>query len=160
MSKNTSTKRVNFYLIFARKASIKMEAHMQAIIGTDKKNPFHTIIRNLQDKTIEVYFGFALMEVIRDKPNNPELKHLIARLFNAGVNRTNLIRNFGYSYPAMKRWAEAIKTGDAQTIVHALSGQGAPKKLTVEIQSFVTHRFNSVYADNKYSFSKEISIYL
>jgi len=133
-----------------------MGAHLQTIISVDKKNPHFTLIRNTKDKTIVVYFGAAPLEVINDHPDNPNLKFMIARLFNAGVNKQILIRTFGYCYNTIKRWGEALKTEDALTIVHALSGQGAPKKLTVEIQSFISHRFKSIYKENKYSYSKEI----
>jgi len=133
-----------------------MEVHLQSIIGTDRKNPYFTVLKDTKNRALYVYFGACLMEIISDKPDNPNLKHLIARLFNAGVKRKNLIKNFGYSYGAMKRWAEALKTGDAQIIVHALAGQGAPKKLTTEIRSFAAHRFKSEYAENKYSYSQII----
>lgn len=133
-----------------------MEAHLQTIIGTDKNNPYFTIFRNKRDKTIQVYFGAGLMEIVADKRDNPELKHLIARLFNAGAKRQSLIESFGYSYNAMKRWGDALKSGDGETIIHALSGQGAPAKVTIEIKSFVTHRFKSIYPKNKYTYSKEI----
>jgi transposase len=133
-----------------------MEAHLQTIIRVDKKNPHFTLIRNIKDKTILVYFGAALLEVVDDSPDNPNLKFMIARLFNAGVNQRCLKDTFGFCYSTFRRWGEALKTKDAQTIVYALSGQGAPKKLTVEIQSYVSHRFKSIYAENKYSYSKEI----
>ena len=133
-----------------------MGAHLQTIIQVDKKNPYFTLIRDAKEKKINVYFGAALFEVIDDSPDNPNLKFMIARLFNAGVNKKNLVDTFGYCYNTIRRWAEALKTDDALTIVHALSGQGAPKKLTVEIQSYVTHRFKSIFPENKYSYSKEI----
>lgn len=133
-----------------------MEVHLQAIIGTDKKNPLLTVFRNNKEKTIDVYYGAGLFEVVADVPNSPELKHLIARLFLSGIKKKSLIDNFGYSYNTIKRWAEAIKSGDSYKIIHALSGQGAPKKLTIEMHSFVTHRFKSIYTENKYSYSKEI----
>lgn len=133
-----------------------MELYLQTIIQVDKKNPHFTVIRNTKDKTLSVYLGAALLETIDDKPDNANLKFMIARLFNAGVNKKKLVETFGYCYNTIKRWAEALKTDDAFTIVNALSGQGAPKKLTVEIQSYVTHRFKSVFAENKYSYSQEI----
>ena len=133
-----------------------MSIYLQTIIGTDKKNPYFTILKNNKDNILEVYFGGALLEKIQNTKDNPALKHLVARLFNSGVKRKSLTENFGYSYNAIKRWAEALQTGDAEIIMHALSGQGAPLKVTKEIESFVTHRFISIYPTNKYSYSKEI----
>jgi transposase len=133
-----------------------MNIYLQAIIGTDKKNPLITVFRNSKEKTIDVYYGAGLFESVVDDPGNPELKHLIARLFNSGVKKKSLVDNFGYSYNTIKRWADALKTGDAKIIYDALSGQGAPRKLTIEINSFITHRFKKIYIENKYSYSKEI----
>ena len=135
---------------------MQKEIHLQSIIGTDKRNPLITVFKNRTEKTIDVYYGAGLFEVVADVPKSPELKHMIARLFLSGVSKKSLTDNFGYSYNAIKRWAEASKTGDPYKIIHALSGQGAPKKLTTEIQSFITHRFKSIYKENKYSYSKEI----
>ena len=133
-----------------------MTSYLQTIISVDKKNPHFTLFRDTTNKTISVYFGAGLFEVIDDKPDNPNLKFMIARLFNAGVKKQTLVDTFGYCYNTIRRWSEALKTDDALTIVHTLSGQGAPKKLTVEIQSFISHRFKSIYKENKYSYSKEI----
>ena len=133
-----------------------MELHLQSIIGTDKKNPHFTVFKNHSEKTIDVYFGSALFSIVADTPGNPHLKYLIAQLFNAGVKKKSLTAHFGYSYNAMKRWANAINTGDAEILVNALSGQGAPKKLTEEVKSFVKHSFKYIYKTNKYTYSKEI----
>ena len=37
-----------------------------------------------------------------------------------------------------------------------MSGQGAPRKLTSEIESFIELRFASIYRDNKYNYSAQI----
>jgi transposase len=133
-----------------------MSIYLQTIIGVDKKNPYITLVRDSEKKIINVYWGASLLEVVDDHPDNPNLKFVIARLFNAGLNKKKLVDTFGYCYNTIRRWGDALKTNDALTIVHAFSGQGAPKKLSEEIQSFVRYRFNSVYAKNKYSYSKII----
>lgn len=129
---------------------------MQAIIGTDKNNPFFTLYRNEDTKTLHLFFGAALLETIEDKPDNDNFKLLLARLFNSGVKKQSLVDTFKISFNTLKRWGDALKTGDAQQIAHALSGQGAPKKITEEMRAFITHRFKSIYPENKYSYSKEI----
>ncbi len=133
-----------------------METNLQAIIGTDKKNPHFTVFKNLKEKTIDVYFGSALFSAVADTPNNPNLKLLIAQLFSTGIKKKSLTEHFGYSYNAMKRWSDALNTGDPEILVKALSGQGAHKKLNTEIKSFVTHSFKYIYKTNKYTYSKEI----
>ncbi len=133
-----------------------MESYLQTIIGTDKRNPVFTILKNSKEKTVIVYFGGCLLEVVRDRPDNYDLKHLIARLFNSGVNKKSLTDNFGYSFKSMQRWANALKTGNPETIVAAFSGQGAQKKLTTEIRAYVARRFRAIYPKNQYSYSAEI----
>lgn len=133
-----------------------LEYQMQAIIGTDKRNPVFTVYRDKKRGEIQVYYGIALLEVIKDKKDNPELKLLLARLYNANVKAKDLIKHFGYSYPTLKRWGEALKSGDPERLYYALQGQGAPKKLTTEIRSFVIHQFEYIYPQNKYTYSKEI----
>ena len=120
------------------------------IIGIDKRNPLFTILRDTEKKEIQIYYGGLLHEVIEDKRDSPELKLMLARLYNAGVNVRRLIDQFGYSYPTIKRWGEALKSGDPERLYHALSGQGSPKKLTPEIISFVIHDFEHVYSRNKF----------
>nr|NQU92992.1 hypothetical protein [Bacteroidota bacterium] len=129
---------------------------LQTIIGIDKRNPLFTIFKDTEKKEIHIYYGGLLHEVIEDKKDSPELKLMLARLYNAGVNVRKLIENFGYSYPTIKRWGEALKSGNPERLYHALSGQGTRKKLTPEIISFVIHDFEHVYARNKYSYSSEI----
>ena len=129
---------------------------LQLVIGIDKRNPLFTVFKNIERNEIHIYYGGILHEVIEDKKDSPELKLMLARLYNAGVNLRILIENFGYSYPTIKRWGDALKSGNAEKLYHALSGQGATKKLTPEIVSFVVHDFEHVYARNKYSYSQEI----
>ncbi len=129
---------------------------LQTVIGIDKRNPLFTIFRDIKKHEIHIYYGGLLHEVIQDKKDNPEFKLMLARLYNAGVCVKSLIKNFGYSYPTIQRWGEALKSGDTEKLYQALSGQGAKKKFTPEIVSFVVHDFEHVYPRNKYTYSKEI----
>lgn len=129
---------------------------LQLIIGIDKRNPLFTIFRDTKKNEIHIYYGGLLYEVIEDKKDNPEYKIMLARLYNAGVCVKSLIESFGYSYPTIQRFGMALKSGDPEKLHQALSGQGAQKKLTPEIVSFVIHDFAHVYARNKYSYSSEI----
>jgi transposase len=129
---------------------------LQSIIGIDKRNPLFTVYKETGKNEIHIYYGGLLHEVIEDKKDNPELKLMLARLYNAGVKVKSLIENFGYSYPTIKRWGDALKSGDSEQLYQALSGQGAQKKLTPEIISFAIHDSGHIYPQNKYSYSKQI----
>ena len=102
------------------------------------------------------FTGGELLEVVADKKDNPELKLMLARLYKAKVKVKSLIAHFGYSYPTIRRWAAALKSGDMDRLYVALSGQGAPKKVTREIDAYIRVRFKSIYEQNKYSYSAQI----
>lgn len=129
---------------------------LQMIIGIDKRNPLFTIYRDANNAKVYIYYGAILHEVIDDKKDNPELKLMLARLYNAKVSVKSLIANFGYSYPTLRRWGLALKSGDTEKLLLALSGQGAKKKLTPEIISFAIHDFGHVYPRDKYKYSSTI----
>lgn len=133
-----------------------MNYSLQAIIGTDEKNPYFTVFRNLMTNKIEVYHGIVLFETISYKKDNPQLKLLVARLNNAGVKTNVLTRRFGYCYRSIERWSDALKNGTFEEIVSSLETQGAPKKLNKEVEGFVEYEFKRIYPKNKYSYSKEI----
>jgi transposase len=133
-----------------------MEPGLQMIIGVDKRNPVFSIYRNDQTKEVYLFYGAALLEIIEDRPDNPQLKIMLAQMYNAGVKVKSLIEYFGFSYPTYRRWGKALKSGSAEELVKALSGQGGPSKLTTQVKSFVCFRFWDVYQYNKYSYSKEI----
>ncbi len=129
---------------------------LQHLLGVDKRDPLYTIFRDTEKQEIHIYYGGILYEVISDNKDNGEYKLMLARLYNAGVNVSRLIEKFGYSRPTIQRWGKALKSGDAEKLYHALSGQGARKKLTPEIISFVIHDFEHIYPTNKYSYSQQI----
>jgi transposase len=133
-----------------------MKESLQYLIGVDKRNPHFSLYRNTEKGEIHVFFGAVLFEVIKDEKDSMELKLMIARLYNAKVSGKSLIEHFGYSYPTIQRWGDAVKSGDPEKLLQALSGQGAIKKFTPEILAFVVNDFAHIYSLNKYSYSQEI----
>lgn len=133
-----------------------MPSGLQLIIGADDKNNF-TVYKEKDSNRLQIYFGHGLYEVIEEDKDNPEYKIFLARLYNTGIKATTLISNFGFSYPTYKRWGEALKSGNAERIYWAFSGQGGGgKKLKPDVVAFIVHDFSHVYERNKYSYSKEI----
>lgn len=131
-----------------------MTIQLQQIIGVSKKNPYFTICRNESTpRNIYVYFGAALMEVVPEDKSNPEFKLLIARLYNAGVKAKSITEEFGTARTTMSRWGDALKSGDPECLVAALSGQGSPSKLTPDIVSFIKARFPQIYNETRYNYS-------
>ena len=131
--------------------------YLQKIIGVDKKNPVFTVWRDPESSGgIHVYFGTELMEVVPDDRNNPPFKLMIARLYLAGIKAKKLTEMFGPARTTIKRWADALSGGDPERLIQALAGPGPKRKLTVEVMAFVKMRFGQIYAENHYSYSRQI----
>lgn len=130
---------------------------LQPLLSKDKKNPYLSIYKSKKDpKKIEVYFELALIEKINDRLDSYHGKHLLARLYNANFKRKNLVETFGYAVSTLRRWGNALLIGNPEIIHHAFSGQGAPKKITPEIERFVISKFNEIYQHNTYDYSQKI----
>jgi hypothetical protein len=94
------------------------QIHLQQILGTDKNNPIFTLSSNPElPGKIYVFFGMALLEVVDDDPSSGTFKLLLARLYNAGVKPQNLIDTFSIPYTSLRRWAEALKSGDDEKLI-------------------------------------------
>lgn len=129
----------------------------QEILGVDKKNPFFTLCKDpKKPEKLFVFFGMSLLEVIDDTQNSPALKLLLARLYNSGVKTQSIVDSFSVAYTSLRRWGEALKSGDAQKLMAILAGRQHPRKLTTQIIHFAKTRFFSIYPDNHYSYSKVI----
>ncbi|MBC8147037.1 MAG: hypothetical protein H8E98_03495 [Bacteroidetes bacterium] len=128
--------------------------HLQQIIGIDKKNPYFTICKDPTNPGyIYVFFGAAIIEIVPDNKINPQFKLLVARLYNAEVKVTSLIKAFKIARTTMRRWGDALKSEDPKLLFRSLLGQGAPCKLTPEINSFIEVRFKKIYQETHYNYS-------
>lgn len=131
---------------------------LQQILGTDKRNPSFTIARDGSVGCLHVYYGGELFEKVPDCRNDPQYKLMVARLYNAGVNSVVLSNVFGVDQKTMRRWGDALKSGDAELLMRVLAGRQAHRKLTTEISAFVRTRFPSVHAQYPRSYSKQMRI--
>ncbi len=132
-----------------------MDLHLQAIIGTDKKNPHFTVFRDIKNKQIHFYFGAGLFEIIPDQKDHPQLRLLVARLRNSGISFSKLSSAFGYCYRSINKWANALNAGDLEKIISSVEGH-KKLKLTNEVQGYVSHRFKNIYPTNKRNYSQII----
>jgi len=106
---------------------------LQQILGTDKRNPSFTIAREGSGGCLHVYYGGELFEKVPDSRDDPQYKLMVARLYNAGVNALVLRTAFGVDQKTMRRWGDALKSGEAQVLMRVLAGRQAQRKLTTEI---------------------------
>lgn len=125
---------------------------LQAVLGTDKKNPLFAVYRDSDKSELHVYYGLELLEVVPDDKRSPRFKLMVAQLFNAGVKGVTLSDVFSVDRKVMRGWGRALKSGDPQTLVDALKGRG-PRKLTPEVKAYVKMRFPIIYAEDKRNYS-------
>ncbi|MDA3833993.1 MAG: hypothetical protein PF495_11405 [Spirochaetales bacterium] len=132
--------------------------HLQQLFGVDKKNPVLTLWRTPDKEPTEIhlYFGTELLEVVPDDRNNPQWKLMMARLYLAGIKSKKLTEMFGSARTTIKRWADALVSGDPVRLVGALAGPGPKRKLTDEVRAFVEMRFSPIYAQDRYTYSCQI----
>ena len=138
------------------KPTVKEETFLQCILGVDKGNPSITVYRDLSEGKLHVYYGHELLGVVEDDRERVDFKILVGRLYNAGLKKGRLQRHFDVDPKTMKRWGEALQSGEAETLARVLAGRSAQRKLTREIRSFVRVRFGQIYGNSRYTYSKKI----
>lgn len=122
----------------------------QLLLGTDKRNPLLTIYRDKSERLLLVYYGLELLEVVSAKPQDPNYKLLVGRLYNAGVSVKALETTFQVDRKTMRRWGQALLSGDAKELVRVLEGRQRARKLTIEIQAYVRTRWPDLSAQGTY----------
>jgi len=105
------------------------------VLSTDPKSP----------DEVFVFLGMALLEKVPHLREDPAFKMLLARLHNGGVSGQRLTDRFGVARSTLRRWGRALKSGSLDRIRDAFSGQGAPRKVTPEIESYVRDRFRDLH---------------
>jgi hypothetical protein len=116
---------------------MKESVPLQEVLGASKKNPFLTICKSsCYPGKLLVLFGTALLEIVQDDPTHPNFKLLLARLYNSGVKVKSLTDAFEIPYTTLRRWGNALKSGDAEQLMRVLAGRQHPRKLSTEILSF------------------------
>jgi len=133
---------------------VTQEVRLQQILGVDKRNPQFSLFRNVSAPgMVYVFYGADLLEIVPEDKSHAQFKLLIARLYKASVKAKALTDTFGVARTTMKRWGDALASGDAKQLVRALAGPGAPRKLTREVVAFVELRFRDIWAQTHYDYS-------
>ena len=114
---------------------------LQLILGTDKGNPCFCLYTDLAEKALHVYYGLELLEVVPNDRDSPAYRLLAARLYNAGVRVATLEGVFGLDRKTMRRWGQALRSGDRDWLAEVLAGRWGRRKFTVEMKSYVRRRW-------------------
>lgn len=122
--------------------------YLQPFLGLDKSNPFFEVLTDpsYPDEAL-VHFGTRLLEKVRLGKDSVEAKLLAGRLYNAGFSRKALVEKFGWDRKTIQGYANALKSGCAETLRQALSGQGAMLKLDAQALHFIRQTFREVCAE-------------
>ena len=108
------------------------------LLGVDKSNPLLELLVNPDfPDEILVHYGMHLLEKVRRGQDSIEEKLLAGRLYNAGIKRCELVKIFKRDLKTIRHYAEALKSGDAERLKSALSGQGSPRKIGVLEDRFI-----------------------
>ena len=119
---------------------------LQSLLGLDTSNPFFEVLINpeMPDELL-VHFGMRLLEKVHK--GKIEEKLLAARLYNAGFSRKHLTEALGFDRKTMRRWGQALISGDAERLVRAFAGQGAERRMTPMLEHYVRATYREVVGE-------------
>ncbi len=119
---------------------------LHPLLGTDKSNPFLELLFDpASPSEILVHFGMHLLEKVNRGKDMIEEKMLAGRLYNANFKRSALVETFQRDRKTLQRYGNALKSGDAQLMFRAFSGQGGERKLDDQKEQFVRQTFRDTY---------------
>ena len=122
----------------------------QLILGTDKRNPVFAVYEDDSGERLLVYYGFELIEIIKNHRESPAYKLLVARLCNCGVELRALCESFGVDPKTVRRWANVLLDGDPVELIRVLEGRSAGRKRTVAVERFAQMRRPELVAERSY----------
>jgi hypothetical protein len=130
----------------------------QLILGTDKRNPLFTVYfqEEEDEEQLHVYYGLELLEIVSAERNEPSFKMLVGRLYNARVSLRVLQGTFQTNAKTIRRWGRALRSRNAEELVHVLEGRRASRKLTAEIKAYVRARWPDLVKEGLYGIGQRL----
>jgi hypothetical protein len=120
--------------------------YLQAILGTDKRNPNFTVYADEEKQELPIYYGLELLQVVPDRRDGLAYKVWVGQLYNARVKVRALQEAFGVDRKTMKRWGEALVQPDVQEFARVMAGRQQGRKLTPEIRAYIRMRWPELQA--------------
>lgn len=133
---------------------IEATEDLQLILGPDKRNPSFCLYTDAAEKSLHVYYGLELPEVVPNERDCPAYRFLAARLYNAGVRVQTLEELLGLDRKTMRRWGLALQSGDRQVLVDLLNGRWGRRKFTLEMEGYVRQRWPDLQRQGKRDYRK------
>jgi hypothetical protein len=122
----------------------------QLLLGTDKRNPVFAVYEDESGERLLVFYGFELIEIVKNDSADPACKLLLARLYNAQVKLSALCESFQVDPKTIRRWGRALLQGDPAELVRVLEGRSACHKLTPAVENFARLRWPDLLAERSY----------
>lgn len=122
----------------------------QLLLGTDKRNPVFAVYEDASGERLLVFYGFELMEIVKNDSADPAFKLLLARLYNAKVKLSALCESFQVDPKTIRRWGKALLQGDPAELVRVLEGRSVCHKLTPAVENFARLRWPHLVAEGSY----------
>lgn len=122
----------------------------QLILGTDKRNPVFAVYEDESGQRLLVFYGFELIEIVRNDVEDPAFKMLVGRLSNCGVKLSALCQSFTVDPKTVRRWAQALQEGDPEQLLRVLAGRHAGRKRTSDVERFARVRWPEMVAQRSY----------
>lgn len=122
----------------------------QLLLGTDKRNPVFAVYADATDERLIVFYGFEILEVVRNDPHAPAYKLLLGRLYNSGVKLKALCESFQAAPKTIRRWGAALRQGDPAALLRVLEGRTAKRKRTLAVERFAHLRWPELVAGRTY----------
>ena len=112
----------------------------QLILPTDKRNPSFSLYTDEDERSIHVFYGLELFEIVPNDPDHMGFKMMVGRLYNAGVKVTSLEDTFSLDRKTIGSWGRALLSRDPEVLQRVLLGRGAGRKRTPAIERYVVRR--------------------
>jgi hypothetical protein len=122
----------------------------QLILGTDKRNPVFAVYEDDSGERLLVFYGFEIIEIVNNDPEDPACKLLLGRLYNSGVKLRALCESFQVAPKTVRRWGKALLQGDPVELIRVLEGRRARRKRTVAVEKFARLRWPELVAQRSY----------
>jgi hypothetical protein len=128
------------------------------LLGTDKRNPLFTVYTHEegQEEYLHVYYGLELLEVVPADREDPNLKMLVGRLYNAGLKLGVLEQTFQRDGKTIQRWGRALRRRNAEELIRVLEGRQAGRKFSAAIQAYVRVRWPQLAREGRYGIGKRL----
>jgi hypothetical protein len=122
----------------------------QLLLGTDKRNPIFSVYEDATGERLLVFYGFEIIEIVKNDSEDPAFKLLLARLYNAKVKLSALCETFQIDPKTIRRWGKALLAGDAAELMRVLEGRSVCRKLTSAVENFARLRWPDLVAQRSY----------